>query len=40
MVTASWMLLAALSEVEDLPDQVIDYGLSVYAKLSRRKDRS
>lgn len=40
MVTASWMLLAALSEVEELPDQVIDYGLTVYSKLSRRKDRA
>lgn len=40
MVTASWMILAALSEVEDLPDQVIDYGSDVYEKLRRKKRQS
>jgi len=40
MVTASQMLLAATTEVGDLPDQVIDYGLKVYSKLSRGKGRS
>ena len=40
MVTASRMLLSALAEVEDLPDQVIDYGFDVYEKLRRKKGRS
>lgn len=40
MMTASTMLLAAMNQVENLPDQVFDYGSDLYAKLSRKKGRS
>lgn len=40
LVTASQMLLSAMAEVEDLPDQVIDYGFDVYEKLRRKKRQS
>lgn len=41
MVTASQMLLAAAAQIDDLPMQVVDYGVKVYSKaLSRQKHRS
>lgn len=40
MVTASQMLLAASAQIDDLPDQVVDYGIKVYSELARKKRRS
>ena len=41
MVTASQMLLAAAAQIDDLPTQVVHYGVKVYsAALSRQKRRS
>lgn len=37
MVTASQMLLAASTQIDDLPDQVVDYGIKVYSELARKK---
>ena len=37
MVTASQMLLAAATQIDDLPDQVVDYGIKVYSDLARKK---
>lgn len=39
MVTASQMLLAAATQIDDLPDQVVDYGIKVYSELARKKRR-
>ena len=39
MVTASQMLLAASAQIDDLPDQVVDYGIKVYSELARKKRR-
>ena len=39
MVTASQMLLAAATQIDDLPDQVADYGIKVYSELARKKRR-
>ena len=39
MVTASQMLLAAATQIDDLPDQVADYGTKVYSELARKKRR-
>jgi hypothetical protein len=40
MVTASQMLLAALKEIEDLPDQIFEYGESMYKKMRRKREPS
>ena len=40
MVTASQMLLAAATQIDDLPDQVADYGIKVYSELARKKRRA
>lgn len=40
MVTASQMLLAAAAQIDDIPDQVVDYGIKVYSELARKKRRS
>ena len=41
MVTASQMLLAAAAQIDDLPTQVVHYGVKVYsAALSRQKRSS
>lgn len=40
MVTASQMLLAASTQIDDLPDQVVDYGIKVYSELARKKRSS
>ncbi len=39
MVTASRMLLAAATQIDDLPDQVADYGIKVYSEFARKTRR-